>query len=522
MANNNNFHKYNANYVLKDYFKDRDTYNFKHGLEFGLSSNLSSSPTGNAKMNLDEDPTIFGFDMIILDKSPLFNQIDSFIDLGYDNDIQEIKGRDELYNMFIMQFSKFFNVDDRDSSRGDFKTDGRFNSFKTHYLKGVKGLDKLIHHTGMGYEEGKRQMTEFGKDKITFNLSEDVGINAGYLSNLYRTLVYSKKNGRQVIPENLLRFDMAIIVSEVRKFNRVSNALAESMKNETESISTFNDNISRYIFRLYDCQLDFNNFSFSDSINQGDSMNVSEGLEFDVYYKYVGLEMEKFDFAPDNVDNIWYLNDQRNYPTSYQINPDLDSSINRDTSALKDDKSPNRPMDWKYLMNSTINSVDQKEYEFDFPMVKSNYQKVEMRVRDENEKIEDDQGSFKKGLNFLIQRTNEQLQTKFIQARSKLISGLASKIRSATGLRNISAPDNVYAGTNLAQFALGKITDFANLAVGTALSKGAGFLNEKSQGMENSVFDIANRGVNKAKGLGDVPDSAGDKTSGGDIPNVYE
>lgn len=520
MANNNNFHKYNSQYVLRDYFKDRDTYNFKHGLEFGLSSNLSSSPTGNAKMNLDEDPTIFGFDMVILDKSPLFNQIDSFIDLGYDSNIKEIKGREELYQMFIMQFSKFFNVDDRE--RGDFKVDGRFNSFKTHYLKGVKNLDKLIHHTGMGYEEGKRQMSEFGKDKITFSLSEDVGINAGYLSNLYRTLVYSKKSGRQVIPENLLRFDMSIIISEVRKFNRVSNVLAESMKNETEMISTFNDNISRYVFTLYDCQLDFNKFSFNDSINQGDSMNTSEGLEFDVYYKYVGMEMEKFDFEPDNIDLRWYLNDLKETPTSYQTNPDADSDINKETTASQDDKTPNRPIDWRYSMNTTLNSVDPKEYEFDFPMVRSNYQKAEMRVRSENEKIEDSQGSFKTGLNNLIQKTNEQLQTRFIQARSKLISGLASKIRSATGLRNISSPDNVYAGTNLAQFALGKVRDFANLAVGTALSKGSGFLNEKSQGMENSVFDVANRGVNRAKGLGDVPNSLGDRTTGGDIPNVYE
>lgn len=521
MANNNNFHKYNAQYVLRDYFKDRDTYNFKHGLEFGLSSNLSSSPSQNALMNLDEDPTIFGFDMVILDKSPLFNQIDSFIDLGFENDIKEIMGRDDLYNMFVKQFSKFFNVDDRDSYRGDFKTDGRFNSFKTHYLKGVKNLNKLIHHTGMGYEEGKRQMVDFGKDKLTFSLSEDVGINAGYLSNLYRTLIYSKKNGRQVIPENLLRFDMVIIISEVRNFNRVSNVIAEQSKNSSEMISTFNDNISRYIFTLHECQLDFNNFSFEDSINQGDSsMDVSKGLEFDVYYKYVGMEMEKFDFGIDS-DIRWYTSDQKNKPNSYQVNPDKDSEVNKGTEASKVDNLPNRPIDWKYLMNTTLNSVDRKEYEFDFPMIRSNYQKVEMRVRDENQLIQANQGSFRTGLNNLIQRTNEQLQTKFIQARSQLISGLAAKIRTATGLRNMPAPDNVYAGTNLAQFALGRITDFANLAVGSALSAGSGFLNKKAQGVENSVFDIANRGVNRAKGLGDVPSSAGDRSTGGDVPNVY-
>ena len=161
--------------------------------------------------------------------------------------------RKTAYDDFVKQFSKFFNVDDR--GRPDFKTDSRFNSFKTHYLHGVQGLDKLIHHTGIG-NEGGRQMTDFGKDKLTFNISEDVGLNAGYLSAIYRTLLYWKKSGRQVIPENLLRFDMVIVISEVRKFNRVSTIIAEASKDSvSDIIPVLNDNINRYVFTLHECQL---------------------------------------------------------------------------------------------------------------------------------------------------------------------------------------------------------------------------------------------------------------------------
>ena len=43
----------------------------------------------------------------------------------------------------------------------------------------------------MGYEEGGKQMADFGKDKITVQLTEDIGINAGYLAALYRTYFFS-------------------------------------------------------------------------------------------------------------------------------------------------------------------------------------------------------------------------------------------------------------------------------------------------------------------------------------------
>ena len=155
-------------------------------------------------------------------------------------------------------------------------------------------------------------------------------------------------------------------------------------------------------------------------------------------------------------------------------------------------------------------------------MVKSNYVKSQMDLRNTNAEIESAQGSFRSGLNTIIQRTNEQLQTKFIQARSQLISDLAAQIRAQTGLRNIPAPTNVYEGDTLVQFALGKLGDFANLAVGTALSKGSGYLNNKmSTGVEKIAFDAANRASNSLQGLQN-PDNSLPRTTGGDIPNVYK
>lgn len=515
----NNFHRYNAQSILRDYFKDRDTYNFKHGLEFGLDSNLGANSTENALLNLDEDPTIFGFDIVILDKSPLFNDIDAFMDFGEANAIKDIFERRGIYEDFIEQFAKFFNVDDR--SRGEFKIDSRFSSFKTHYLQGIQGLDKLVHNIGIG-NEGGRQMADFGKDKITISLTEDMGINSGYLAAAYRSLMYAKHSGRQVIPENLMRFDMVIIVSEIRKFNRVSNALVKKAKDTNELIEVYNDNISRYVFTLHECQLDFNKYSFDDNIEQAGfgagSPGESKGTSFDIYYKYVGMEMEKFNFHPsyeEESKNLKYINDQRKTPNRYNLVNDKDSEL---TEANESNKHPNRPIDYKFQMNTTTNSGDLKEYEFDFPMIRSKYAKNQIDIRNQNLNVE--QSAFKTGLNSIIGQANDELQRKFVQARSQLVSDLAVKVRGVTGLRNISAPVNVYFGTDVAQLLIGKLGDFANLAVGTALSAGTGFLNKKAIGVENSVFDIANRGVDKIGGQ-QTPGRGQKYTNGTGIPNVY-
>lgn len=515
------FHKYNTQQILRDYFKDRDTFNFKYGLELGLNSSMGGKSTDHATFNLDEDPTIFGFDLYILDKSPLFNDIDGFIDFGVDNGIVDIYERRSIYEDFVNQFSKFFNVDDRNKEQ--FKTNNNFNSFKTHYLNGVQGLDKLLHYTGVGYEGGN-QMANFGTDKITIRMSEDIGINAGYLASVYRSLIYSKLNGRAVIPENLLRFDMAIVISEVRNMNRVSNALSKLLENSYEQVPILKDNISRYIFTLNECQINFNKYSFSDEINQGgiggDMDSPSQGLEFDVYYKYVGMEMEKFDFRPDTLDEAKYINDSRLNPSTYQTNSDPFSDINKQTEAPLLDKHPNRPIDRKYQMNTKGNSeLEDRSYEFDFPMMNSRYVKANQDARYRNREIQSEQSGLRRGLNNIIDNANEQLQTRVIQFRSQLLSGIVAKIRERTGIRNIAAPVNVYEGTNIGQFALNQLHNFVNLGVSEVLSNG--FLNNLSQGVENSVFDRVNRGVNSLKGLEEIPNTTRDILSGNDIPNVY-
>src|SRR5690606_9290350 len=113
------------------------------------------------------------------------------------NGIKELQSREQVYQDFVEQFSKFFN-----------RTDSVYNNFKGHYIKSIENLGDLVNKASGIFSE-KKQFTNYGKDSESIKLTmyEDNYLNTGYLAMLYNTMVYSKLNGKQLIPENLLRFD---------------------------------------------------------------------------------------------------------------------------------------------------------------------------------------------------------------------------------------------------------------------------------------------------------------------------
>lgn len=519
----NGFQKYNSQQILKNFFKDRETYNFKYGLEYGLENSLSNKQTENSLFNLDEDPTVLGFDLYVLDNSPLFFDVDEYIQFCSRNNISEVQNREEIYNDFLNQFGKFFNQEN---------PVGTFKSFKTHYINSIKGLDTLVYKTpvgGTGIAKNGNQFTKFGSDKVTINMAEDVGLNAGYLSSLYRNLIFSKKNGRELIPENLQRFDMAIVICEVRNFNRLVN---EVKNPSVDSIKVFNENVDRYIFTLHECQLDFTNYSFEDDITQAgleaSKMGFSKGISFDIYYKFVSYEMEKFLFNPsyddgEINDSPKYINDQRKKPTTNQVNSQSEGELNNQTNAKNDDKYPERVIDLKYQQSTLSNTDPFKRYEYEFPMINSEYKRSNKEIRKQNREIRENQGNARSEINNLIDFTNQRLQQRVISQRSELISGLAQGLRSEIGLRNIQAPTNVYAQTNLSNFLIDRARDVGNIALSDLLSSGAGLLTEGSQNLENQLFNPANQAANRLKGLKPTPNNSPLSQRGSsDIPNVYK
>ena len=355
--------------VSYDYFKDFGTEQFIHLLDFQDSYNGSkverrigdpNSAPNNAYLGsfirtLDdnEDPTMLGFDVkILVDDSPLFNgEVDSFIKIvgSYNS---EVASRQSILDSFRSQLFKFLKNDNPSRTNSDGSPyhpsefipkrtmDSSSNTgVKIYYLKKIAGLDKLTESTD---SSEIKSFVDYGKDFITLTFWEDVSQNIGYLSSLYKQLWWSRTNGKSIIPQNLLRFDVEITVTEVRKYNRVIKEIGKNIQtglNNNYILNEYVDNISKYTYRLYECQF------FFTGLPHGDSLDMTAPVTVDTYdmkfnYKNSTMKFTKFydpgplsnitrdsDLSPDNIEK---------YYTEIDIN---NASIGREISGINTNNS---------------------------------------------------------------------------------------------------------------------------------------------------------------------------------------
>jgi hypothetical protein len=200
----------------------------------------------------NEDPVFFGFEIIIdAAHSPLFNgEILRFMEeigggIGAKNTTgsAEIFNRKPILDSFCFESLKYFKFKNdvgpyvvsptfldelSESARELFKnTFDMYGSVieKKHYVKKVENLDKLVEANGPKAASG---FVKYREDTIKISFYEDVTLSTGTLMNLYKLLAWSRQRGKHLIPDNLLKFDCEIIISEVRNMSRVRSAFNEN------------------------------------------------------------------------------------------------------------------------------------------------------------------------------------------------------------------------------------------------------------------------------------------------------
>ena len=295
--------------------KDNDRYAFTN------SNKTKSIRLDNFKESdfENQDPVIYGFQIIIdAVSSPLLNgSIEDFLNgYGY---VSELQARKPVYEDFKKQFIKLFKT------KGKVKFNTEFNSgatlmsdsntknndlnfyansdkqssdgmrrggkvaYLSHYLQKIDGLSKLIEsNTTTEY----KYLVDYGKDVIKLSFNEDVSGTLSALTHLYKLLYWSKPNGKNMIPENILRFNCDIIVSECRNFNRVRKAI-DASNSTTGSLQIIKDNVSRTIYSLKECQFYFDKMPHDDTIDMGDIKPYGM-LEVNFDYKYSTSKFEKW------------------------------------------------------------------------------------------------------------------------------------------------------------------------------------------------------------------------------------
>jgi hypothetical protein len=324
-------------YTVYDYYNAWGSKNFTHLLDFFIDKD--GTPTKprilatDAKLSSlkdiylgtsftrtfddNEDPTILGVDMRLnTQNSPLLNDaITSFIK-AFGTTYNEISSREVMLYKFREQLYKFIPT--------DLTADASYRRAKTFYLQSVTGLDKLVEAGG----PEPKYFIDYAKDVITLEFLEDVSQNMGYLSSLYKTLSYSKISGKEMIPPNLLKFDIDIKVTEMRNYKRN----ATDPKNP-KRINSFNDKISTYYYTLYECQFVFDKMPHGDAVSNSKTEYL-ESFKLSFTYKFATMKFVKYDgkitILPDGNARINYfiINNLRKdlnkaYPSESPVGRDL-------------------------------------------------------------------------------------------------------------------------------------------------------------------------------------------------------
>ncbi len=279
-------------FTTRDYyllFNDRSTDYFRHGLHIidnktPLRSDKNTRETWDGseegvpyRLALfnntpyeNNDPVIFGFELVIDSySSPLLNgSVEDFI---YQfSSISEVAARKYVLADFKEQFMKIFktngNIFIDQESNNQLKTsiiskgypndnsssssifEGGRKAYMSYYLKKVAGLDLLLETNS---SNKKKYLVEYRTDVLKLTFNEDVSLTMGTLAHLYKLLFWSKPAGKNIIPDNLLRFNCDIIISEVRNLNRVRRAI------DTDDLEVIKENVSRYVYSLKECQFWF-------------------------------------------------------------------------------------------------------------------------------------------------------------------------------------------------------------------------------------------------------------------------
>jgi hypothetical protein len=499
---------------LLSIFGDYSTEYFKHGLQVidnvgtlppNLDDYYKSGQNANYKKTTfnhtpfeNNDPVIFGFEIVFDDiNSPLLNgSVSDFLNLL--GNVSEIRARQKVYEEFKYQFTKFFktratvrydeeqlsitksrNFGSPETEKNQKISESGKKSYMSYYLKTIAGLEKLVESNT---PTEKNYIADYNKDVITLTFNEDISASIGTLAHLYKLLYWSKPNGKGMVPENLLRFNCDIIISEVRNFARI--------KKSGNNLETIKDNVSRYIYSLRECQFYFN------TVPHDPTIDLSQPKTFDAYsiqfdYKYSALKFERFvpvgntgqgKYVGYDSGAIWKIGNagERENRTNQIVNL-VDSSVPKfftDGQNKYNQSGVTEP-----IVIKLANSQDIGQLETIPPQPVEGQVVSENPTPDEESKqgLKNFKESSKKFAKAAADRTTDAViaatKTEFGRIKGQARRSLLGLLGKVTGINGISPPKNVYnnlantPGGRIFYDVRGQLINFAGDALGDFLSR---------------------------------------------------
>jgi hypothetical protein len=471
---------------LLSIFGDYSTDYFKHGLQIvdgigtlppsmedfykaGQSAdyrktNFKYTPFENS------DPVIFGFEIIFDDvSSPLLNG--SVLDfLNLIGNVSEINARKRVYEEFKYHFTKFFktkatvrydesqlsitktrNFGFPDTEKNQKISEAGKKAYKSYYVQKIAGLAKLIENNT---PVDKNYIVDYNKDIITLDFHESVSLSVGTLAHLYKLLYWSKPNGKGMVPENLLRFNCDIIISEMRNFARI--------RKSGNNLEVIKDNLSRYIYSLRECQFYFDKMPHEDALDLSQPKNF-EHVQVQFDYKYSTMKFERF--VPDgdtgqgkyvgyDMGALWKVGnpgerDNRKLENGGSVN---DSSIPKFYTEKQNRYNQNGVTE-PIVLSIPSGRVTGEKVESTPTDDKINEQEDKKETTEEENSTgfqkfkETSKKLAKEGADRALDAGKAALKSELGRIKGKVRRSLRGLLNKVTGINGISPPRNVYTGS---------------------------------------------------------------------------
>ena len=446
----------------------RETWDgYEEGVPSRLAQLLGDTDGTKGTPYENTDPVIFGFEIIIdLVNSPLLNgSVEDFIaSFPY---VNEIATRRKVMADFRQQFLKLFKTKGTfkigpDKPTASIKTSNYANTdspsqlysngkpaYMSYYLKKIGGLEKLIE---ANLPDKNKSLIEYRKDLLKLTFTEDVSLDMGTLAYLYKLLYWSKPNGKNIVPENLLRFNCDIVISEMRHFNRVRKGVTNG------DLEVVKDNLSRYIYTLNECQFWFDQPAHDIEVDLSNTKTFDD-FTVTMDYKYATTKFERW--TPDGAGFGKYVS--YNNGAIWKVgNPGARSSIGASGSnnAFSDEIDIAVP---KFYTNGVINTLRQNGVKEAYVMDSYNPSsfinesvektptttpsKKDIRKKKRKERFD----AFKERSSKAGKVLGKKLKTALLrEARSqlntrlRLLNNTLDKLRNEAGLGRMREPTNVY------------------------------------------------------------------------------
>jgi hypothetical protein len=386
-----------------------------------------------------EDPTYLGYDIIIDTlNSPLFNG--SILDFirTMDNKFSDpdIKAREEIWRNFCGDFFSFFHSNTSvstdftktvDTDTPPLKIPNRLDrtNAKPYYLKKLGGLDKLVEKEILGANDSTKAFVDYGKDVITLGLYEDVRLSTGTLAFLYKSLAWSRVKGKQIIPENLLRFDVNIEITEIRNFNRVMKEV------QSGNLNIYADIPPKYIYTLYDCQFEFKDMSHPGEIDMTEAAKQVDAFDISFNYKFSTLKLQRF---------VWNTN-----TSSFNIHEIDNGMIGASSSIVNRSGNKQEP---SYTISRNITAMTASSALNSYKMSYAINQYQQQNIKTQSPSVGPKQDSlFKRAFEGLVKNVEKAIDNRIntdLTIQYKLLNETLENIRNSIGFGRMSEPTNVY------------------------------------------------------------------------------